>query len=284
MVAPNGKRRLRRRRRGSCRASSASACAAAPRRAARRAIATGSRRSRPKVAARRRRCSLAARFAGCTARTRASIAYTRKLLGFTDNRQDAALQSGHFNDFLFVSLIRAGFLGALELAGDKGLRSDELGGRAAAGARLRSPDARDSRRVAARADAARASTCRRPRARCARCSPTASGSISGAAGATRTRTSSSSGSSRSTTSGSTSSLPTRSSSRRAHPVLRLRVADGPRGGLPRGVRSPAQVDGDSQPGARCHRRSSRCLRSRTAAFGRPGASASTRSREARAGS
>ncbi|MBI3074427.1 MAG: DEAD/DEAH box helicase [Deltaproteobacteria bacterium] len=53
--------------------------------------------------------------------------YTRKLLGFTDNRQDAALQSGHFNDFLFVSLIRAGFLGALDLAGNKGLRSDELG-------------------------------------------------------------------------------------------------------------------------------------------------------------
>ncbi len=53
--------------------------------------------------------------------------HTRKLLGFTDNRQDAALQSGHFNDFLFVSLIRAGFLGALEVAGDKGLRSDELG-------------------------------------------------------------------------------------------------------------------------------------------------------------
>jgi RAD3-like DEAD/DEAH box helicase/uncharacterized protein DUF1998/helicase-like protein len=54
--------------------------------------------------------------------------HTRKLLGFTDNRQDAALQSGHFNDFLFVSLIRAGFLGALEVAGEKGLRSDELGG------------------------------------------------------------------------------------------------------------------------------------------------------------
>jgi Lhr-like helicase len=53
--------------------------------------------------------------------------HTRKLLGFTDNRQDAALQSGHFNDFLFVSLIRAGFLGAVDLAGDKGLRSDELG-------------------------------------------------------------------------------------------------------------------------------------------------------------
>jgi Lhr-like helicase len=53
--------------------------------------------------------------------------HTRKLLGFTDNRQDAALQSGHFNDFLFVSLIRAAFLGALDVAGEKGLRSDELG-------------------------------------------------------------------------------------------------------------------------------------------------------------
>jgi Lhr-like helicase len=53
--------------------------------------------------------------------------YTRKLLGFTDNRQDAALQAGHFNDFLFVSLVRAGFYGALELAGDQGLRSEQLG-------------------------------------------------------------------------------------------------------------------------------------------------------------
>ncbi len=53
--------------------------------------------------------------------------YTRKLLGFTDNRQDAALQAGHFNDFLFVSLVRAGFLGALQDAGSTGLRSDELG-------------------------------------------------------------------------------------------------------------------------------------------------------------
>ena len=53
--------------------------------------------------------------------------YTRKLLGFTDNRQDAALQAGHFNDFLFVSLVRAGFFGALQDAGSSGLRSEELG-------------------------------------------------------------------------------------------------------------------------------------------------------------
>lgn len=53
--------------------------------------------------------------------------FKRKILGFLDNRQDAALQSGHFNDFLFVSLIRAGFLGALQAAGPNGLRSEELG-------------------------------------------------------------------------------------------------------------------------------------------------------------
>ena len=53
--------------------------------------------------------------------------HTRKLLGFTDNRQDAALQAGHFNDSLFVSLVRAGLLGALRGAGSGGLRSDQLG-------------------------------------------------------------------------------------------------------------------------------------------------------------
>lgn len=53
--------------------------------------------------------------------------FSRKILGFTDNRQDAALQAGHFNDFVFVSLMRAGFLSALQDAGPKGLRSDELG-------------------------------------------------------------------------------------------------------------------------------------------------------------
>ena len=51
----------------------------------------------------------------------------RKLLGFTDNRQDAALQAGHFNDFLFVSLLRAGMLGAVTKVGDDGLTSDRLG-------------------------------------------------------------------------------------------------------------------------------------------------------------
>jgi hypothetical protein len=48
-------------------------------------------------------------------------------LGFSDNRQDAALQAGHFNDFMFVGLIRAAFLAALQSAGDSGLRSDQIG-------------------------------------------------------------------------------------------------------------------------------------------------------------
>src|SRR5690606_30103865 len=41
-------------------------------------------------------------------------AHQRKLLAFTDNRQDAALQAGHFNDFTFVSLLRAAIVRALK--------------------------------------------------------------------------------------------------------------------------------------------------------------------------
>jgi hypothetical protein len=38
----------------------------------------------------------------------------RKILGFTDNRQDAALQAGHFNDFVFLLTLRAGLIAALQ--------------------------------------------------------------------------------------------------------------------------------------------------------------------------
>ncbi|HUX40070.1 MAG TPA: DEAD/DEAH box helicase [Rectinemataceae bacterium] len=41
----------------------------------------------------------------------------RKILGFTDNRQDAALQSGHFNDFVFLVTLRGGIVGALQRKG-----------------------------------------------------------------------------------------------------------------------------------------------------------------------
>ena len=50
----------------------------------------------------------------------------RKLLSFTDNRQDASLQAGHFNDFVAVSVLRAGLYKALEDAGPEGLSADAL--------------------------------------------------------------------------------------------------------------------------------------------------------------
>lgn len=49
-----------------------------------------------------------------------------KILAFTDNRQDASLQAGHFNDFVMVTLVRAGLVKALGTAGSAGLRYDRL--------------------------------------------------------------------------------------------------------------------------------------------------------------
>ncbi|MEW6300128.1 MAG: DEAD/DEAH box helicase, partial [Thermodesulfobacteriota bacterium] len=42
----------------------------------------------------------------------------RKVLSFTDNRQDASLQAGHFNDFVRFSLLRAALYQALETKGE----------------------------------------------------------------------------------------------------------------------------------------------------------------------
>jgi len=50
----------------------------------------------------------------------------RKLLSFTDNRQDASLQSGHFNDFVETGLLRAALYQAIRVTGENGLRHDEL--------------------------------------------------------------------------------------------------------------------------------------------------------------
>jgi Lhr-like helicase len=47
----------------------------------------------------------------------------RKLLGFSDNRQDAALQAGHFNDFIFLLTLRSGLVGALQ--DNRGLLTEE---------------------------------------------------------------------------------------------------------------------------------------------------------------
>jgi superfamily II DNA/RNA helicase len=51
----------------------------------------------------------------------------RKILSFTDNRQDASLQAGHFNDFVKVSLIRGAIYAALGQYGD--LRFDSIADR-----------------------------------------------------------------------------------------------------------------------------------------------------------
>ncbi len=50
----------------------------------------------------------------------------RKLLSFSDNRQDASLQAGHFNDFVQTGLVRAALYEAVKAAGPDGLMHDEL--------------------------------------------------------------------------------------------------------------------------------------------------------------
>ena len=50
----------------------------------------------------------------------------RKLLSFTDNRQDASLQAGHFNDFIEILLLRSALLRAARATGDQGLTHDIL--------------------------------------------------------------------------------------------------------------------------------------------------------------
>jgi ATP-dependent helicase YprA (DUF1998 family) len=50
----------------------------------------------------------------------------QKVLAFTDNRQDASLQAGHFNDFVQTSLIRSALYQAALAAGEAGIAHDEL--------------------------------------------------------------------------------------------------------------------------------------------------------------
>ncbi|POX60706.1 DEAD/DEAH box helicase [Streptomyces sp. Ru62] len=50
----------------------------------------------------------------------------RKLLTFVDNRQDASLQAGHFNDFAQVTQLRGALYQAALRAGEEGLRHDDL--------------------------------------------------------------------------------------------------------------------------------------------------------------
>lgn len=50
----------------------------------------------------------------------------KKLLAFTDNRQDASLQAGHFNDFVQILLLRGALLAAIREAHDGVLTDDIL--------------------------------------------------------------------------------------------------------------------------------------------------------------
>jgi ATP-dependent helicase YprA (DUF1998 family) len=50
----------------------------------------------------------------------------RKLLSFTDNRQDASLQAGHFNDFAQVALLRSALHKAAQARGAAGITHGEL--------------------------------------------------------------------------------------------------------------------------------------------------------------
>ena len=51
---------------------------------------------------------------------------TKKLLAFTDNRQDASLQAGHFNDFIQILLLRGALLAAIRKADEERLTYDIL--------------------------------------------------------------------------------------------------------------------------------------------------------------
>lgn len=55
------------------------------------------------------------------------VASNQKLLSFTDNRQDAALQAGHFNDFVQVIQLRAAIYQALRQAPNQALTYTNLG-------------------------------------------------------------------------------------------------------------------------------------------------------------
>jgi very-short-patch-repair endonuclease len=50
----------------------------------------------------------------------------KKLLSFTDNRQDASLQAGHFNDFVEIALLRSAIYHAVSNAGAEGIAHEDL--------------------------------------------------------------------------------------------------------------------------------------------------------------
>ena len=83
-------------------------------------------------------------------------ASAKKVLGFTDNRQDASLQAGHLNDFVMILLLRGALLAALRNQPDKMLTDDRLTHRVLEHLRLTqtdyasSPDAKGAKAEGAR--------------------------------------------------------------------------------------------------------------------------------------
>ena len=128
----------------------------------------------------------------------------RKLLTFVDNRQDASLQAGHFNDFVQVAQLRGALYRALAAAGADGLTHEDVAAAVT--------DALGLRHARLRASARTRSSARRPTpsGRCAASSSTSSTSTCSAAGGSRCPTSSRPGCCTSPTATWPSSPPTRS--------------------------------------------------------------------------
>ena len=82
----------------------------------------------------------------------------RKLLTFVDNRQDASLQAGHFNDFVQVSQLRGALYAALHAAGPDGLAHDSIAGAVTDALKLQMHDfaASPNAKFSAKTDAERA--------------------------------------------------------------------------------------------------------------------------------
>ncbi len=82
----------------------------------------------------------------------------RKLLTFVDNRQDASLQAGHFNDFVQVSQLRGALYAALDKAGPDGLTHESIAGAVSDALGLQMADfaASPNAKFSARTDAERA--------------------------------------------------------------------------------------------------------------------------------
>ncbi|MCX4390537.1 protein kinase [Micromonospora peucetia] len=64
----------------------------------------------------------------------------RKLLTFVDNRQDASLQAGHFNDFVQITQLRGALYQAAVAAGKKGIDHEKLAEKVTAALGLRQAD------------------------------------------------------------------------------------------------------------------------------------------------